>query len=256
MTGIAELERDIFYVQSVLGLVYTLNFTQNSTYLHRIDMRPFASTGSAEVTPYLFALPEVQVPNGLTALKSSCDTLLMADSGAGLIYRVNARTGAYEVALDDPLLKPIPGSKPAFGVNEVKIRGDELYFSSSNQALLGKVHIDLESDKPKGPVQVIATNLTGADDFAIDPREGSVWLARNVPGIVDHVLLDGRAETVIGGNSSLALTGPVSATFGRGKGQETTLFITTDGLSFVANGTRLTSNGKVVSLETGCAKGH
>ena len=105
--------------------------------------------------------------------------ILMADSPAGVVYKLNVRTGEYEVVFDVLELKPVESARPASGINGVHVVDGVLYFASTNQGLLGSVPIN-NVGKPMGPMKVISEEVPAADDFVVDARDGSVWLAENV----------------------------------------------------------------------------
>lgn len=106
-------------------------------------------------------------------------TILMADSPAEVVYRLNTKILEYAVVFDDPLLKPVQRARPMFGVNRTHVVDGWLYFSNTNQGILAKVPIASDG-APKGPVSIVSNQVPAADDFAVDARNGSVWLAENV----------------------------------------------------------------------------
>ena len=131
-------------------------------------MRGYAASGLATVR-VAAQLPMVGFGNGLTLLSKEEGTILIADSIAGVVWRVNVHTGKYYIAIDHPALKPIPTAHPAFGVNGLKVVGSDLFFSSTNQGLFGKFPISLTDATPRGPPTVISNMTAAADDFDIGP---------------------------------------------------------------------------------------
>lgn len=274
ISGIAEVDDDVFYVQDANGYVYNFTFDAGSNAVWEIDMRSYSPKHQPEASVRkVVDIPSAKGLNGMTLLSRRDGTLLLADSPAGIVYRLNVRTGAYEIVFDDPLLKPIPGSRPEFGVNGLRIVPNPnpkskdpdskptedalLYFTSTNRGLLATVPISRHgptAGTPLSPPTILSSTVPNADDFAVDPRDGSVWLAENVRNTLVHVLTDGTVQTVAGGQNSTELIGPVSARFGRGegKGKESgVLYVSTDGLTVdPRTGRPLTTNGKIVRIET------
>ncbi|KAL9097001.1 MAG: hypothetical protein Q9165_000965 [Trypethelium subeluteriae] len=245
--GIAEVQDDVFYTQTIVGDVYTFIFQPNTSAFWEVDMRNYSEKTPAKVRK-IADLPAIGVPNGMTLLSKDEGTVLTADSTRGLIWRINVHTGISEVVFDDPTLKAIASADPPFGVNGVHAVDSVLYFTSYNQALIAKLPISREG-RPTGPVTVISSDVPAADDFAIDGH-GNIWLTENVRNTLVRVSPEGQVQTIAGGPNSTALIGPVSAVFGRGPHDHGTLYISTDGLTVSTSGEVLTSNGKIAAIDT------
>jgi sugar lactone lactonase YvrE len=254
--GITEVQDDIFYTLTLddAGSPYTFTYKPNSTAVWEVDMRSFGTTGDAKVRKVV-DMPAVWTPNGMTTLSKKDSTLLIADSAAGVVWKLNICSGAYEIVFDDPLLKPIATKFPSFGVNGLKIASKPnskftLYFSNTNHGYLGTVPISLETGKPTGPAAILAANVSNADDFAID-RCGNIWLCENVSNTLVRVFPDGHVQTIAGGQNQTALIGPVAASFGKGWDDKDVLYISTDGLTLDPTTSKpLTTNGKIAAIDT------
>jgi sugar lactone lactonase YvrE len=180
ITGITEVNDDVFYTAGALGDVYKFSFEPNTSSVWGVDMRTYTRTGKSSVRKVV-DIPLVQVPNGITLLPKEEGIILIADS-AGAIWEVDVYKGTYKIFFDDPLLKSIPGSEPAFGVNEVRIVDGPTsksnlthYFTNTNHGCLGTVPISLGTGKPMGLAVLLSENVPDADDFAVDSC-GNVWL--------------------------------------------------------------------------------
>lgn len=245
VSGIAELEHDVFYVQGIAGSnLDQFSFPANTSSVWRIDMRRYESTGKAQVNK-VADIPKIWLPNGMSALSKRLGTILIADTYNGLIWRLNVRTGIYDVAIDHPIIKSIPGSNPPFGVNGVRIVGNTLYFSSFNQGVIGTFPIDLKTGHATGGPHIISKNAISVDDFAIG-KDGSVWFASPILNKVSRVYPNGTIQTI----SSDQLAGPVAAKFGRTQKDKNKLYISTNGQITSANGTLLQSDGQIVYIDT------
>lgn len=85
--------------------------------------------------------------------------------------------------MDTPEMKPV-GAGQANGINGLKIvdevgsgQGKKwVYFNNSLQKLLCRFEVSTSSLKPLGGVEVIS-NEVSADDFAINEKSGTVYLA-------------------------------------------------------------------------------
>lgn len=251
ITGITELEEDVFYTHSAQGNLYELLFLPNTSAVWEVDMRGHKKGSKDAAVRQVASIPLVGLPNGLTVLSKTERTLLIADSTLGLVWRFHVDTGAYEVVFDDPLLKPVQGSAVSFGVNGVHVVDNSdsvLYFSNTNQGHISKVSIACDGRPKSAPVKISA-NVPDADDFAVDGR-GNIWAAENVANTLVRVSPDGHVQTVAGGNTTTSVIGPVAAVFGRGSHDSDVLYISTDGLTQAADGSFLTSNGQIAAVDT------
>ena len=246
-TGIAEMEDDVFYVNNELGYVYNFTFNANSASVWKVDMRAYSSTNEASVSKVVDVAGAAAL-NGMVTVCKDQGILLLADSEAGLIWRLNVNTLAYEVVLDDALLKPNATAHPPFGVNGVRISGSTLYFSNTNYGYLATVPISSDGT-PTGAPTLLTSDVPTADDFAIG-RDGSVWLCQNVDNTFVHISPSGQIETIAGGQHSTELVGPVSTVFGRRPEDRDTLYIGTDGLLLTSKGVALTTDGKIAAIDT------
>ena len=219
-------------------------------------MRDYDTTSVAAVSE-IAGIPETGLLNGMCVLSEADGTLLLADSVKGFVWRLNTHSLQYKVVVDNELLKPVQGMTPAFGVNGIHVVDGWLYFSNTNQGLLAKVKINKDGE-PLGQIQVITDSVPATDDFAVDSRDGSVWLTQNVKNTLVKVSRggfeqrEGSVETVAGGPNSTELLGPVGAVFGRTKWDRDSLYVSTDGLSMdPVTKEVLTTAGKIVAVDTG-----
>lgn len=246
VTGITELEPDVFYTQTVLGDAYGFQYEANSSAIWELDMRLYSQTGQALVKQ-VAAVPDIQIPNGMCKLSQQDGTILVADSGLGEVWRVNVRTGEYCSIFNDPSLKPIAADFPAFGANGVHVVNSTLYYSNTNQGLIGSVPIQSDG-VPTGPVRILSHHTPDADDFAID-QCGNVWLTENSLNTLVRVSPSGQVSNVTTQTSANNFFGPVSAVFGRSAEGGRTLYVSTDGLEFDMEGNILRSDGKIVAYD-------
>lgn len=193
--------------------------------------------------------------NGLTTLPSSPSTVIVADSALGAIYSVDTITGACNIVLDEPALKPLRSAPVLLGVNGIQVSADRkyLYFTNSFQApLLGRIPIAFNGTAA-GPVETIVEKADvilnvgfQADDFALAAHD-TAWVTGDPSGYLLKVTPDGNLTRVLGDNNSTLIAGVTAAAFGRG-GQSEILYLTTNGgLPYPANGI---AGGKVIAVDT------
>jgi sugar lactone lactonase YvrE len=209
-------------------------------------MRSAKSPSSANVTK-VADVPEAQLLNGMIALDQS-GNVLIADSGAGVIWRVNTRSGDVKTVVDDPLMKPVAGAPAAIGVNGIKIRKGNLFFTNTFGMTFSSVPIHKDGTAI-GAAKVIVKNGIG-DDFTFD-KSGNALVAQNVLNTLEKITPGGKQVTVVAGNlNSTQLAGPTAAQFGRTKKYERTLYVTTNGgLAGPINGTFI-EGGQVVAIDS------
>lgn len=172
-------------------------------------------------------------------------TLLIADSMKGVLWSLDIHTGKTVVALDDQSLKPgrdAAGNFIKAGINGLRIDSNYAYFTNSATGVLSKVAIDCDTGELHGGVETLADDMVDADDFAIR-KDGTVYVARNKGSLVE--VLKGGEKADIAGLEAEDLLGPTSAAFGRTKGDENVLYVSTIGR---VNGT-FVEGGKVVAIK-------
>ena len=273
--GIAEYEQDVFAVvsntltQALRSRAHTVhqnigNFsdttattTTGSWSTWNLDFNRGRKHSNLVSVDKIVDIPSAEFLNGMTAVPNAPEILLAADSGAGLVYRIDASSKTWSVFLDDPTLKPNSTAAIKLGVNGVHVRDGYLYFDNSFQSpLLARVPYHARNATAVGPAEVIIESATfplnegrgQADDFAFD-RAGNVWLSSASSSVV-KLDLEKRTQTLVaGGPDDPVLVGSTSTTFGRTKRDRDVLYITTNGGISDPSVAGLTG-GQVVALNT------
>ncbi|KAI6084457.1 hypothetical protein F4821DRAFT_170769 [Hypoxylon rubiginosum] len=242
LNGITEVRPDVFVLLSaqysgvgepVAGsfAVWEVSFHSSST-----------SPSIRKITDF----PEAQLANGI-ALVPTCsehDIVLVCDSFAGSLWRINTRTGdrAPLVQQAPSMSAPAGGALP-IGINGLKVRGGYAYWSNSAQVAIYRTRIDAHGylasststtangtavDVEVGVETVATLDSPFVDDFAFDGR-GLLWVATNGDNKVDVVRADGSVETVAGGADADAVAGDSAVAFGRTPLDRDVLYVTTSG---------------------------
>ncbi|EJD41873.1 hypothetical protein AURDEDRAFT_68231 [Auricularia subglabra TFB-10046 SS5] len=240
--GIAEVAPDVFAVATNNVTVAPLNSILNSGIVWLVDLR-----GTRPSVKKVTDIPEASSLNGMTRLDGR-GRVLVSDPGSGTVFRVDTRTGAVAVAVQDPLFTAPPPPALQLGVNGIRLRGRDLFFANSGKGLLG--HVPIRADgTAAGAVRVIATDIT-PDDFALRPgtsREAFACL--NPDNTVALVASNGTVAPIAGSIDSTLIPNPTSAQFGRTIVDAGTLYVTTaGGLASPVNGTFI-EGGKVVAID-------
>ncbi|KAM0794175.1 hypothetical protein BDR22DRAFT_815669 [Usnea florida] len=248
--GITELGDDIFYVVTGNFSIPAGGSTPGSYSVWKLDMAGFTAGGAPANATKVADFPQSVNLNGMTALNSDGNTLLIADAGAGAVWSLKVDTGAVEKAITDPLMAPTSNAALPIGINGVKVRDQSLYFTSTDQALVGKV--DLNADgSAKGPAVTVSGNASSVDDFQIDTL-GDMFIAGN-----DELRFRGASDSsssalVVVSNSSL-LVGSTAAEFGRLSSDLGSLYVTTNGGSDQYVSQQYTNPGRIVKVDVSAA---
>ncbi|KAL0258216.1 hypothetical protein SLS55_007389 [Diplodia seriata] len=237
--GIAEISTDVFTVVTGNFSLSTFAATQDSFGVYQVDL-----SGSETGVKKIADLPEAEFLNGMTTLNSN--SVLVSDSQAGVVYRVDIATGEYELVLDDATMKPPSNASIPIGVNGIRILGGYLYYQNLFAKLFCRVAIDSTTGKPTGPYETLATNAY-ADDFAITDQ-AVAYAANGFENEILKITTAGSVEVVAGSLTSTLVEGATSAMFGKTSQDSSVLYVTTGGgLAAPINGT-YTEGGKIVAL--------
>ncbi|KAL8996970.1 MAG: hypothetical protein Q9188_006441 [Gyalolechia gomerana] len=252
LLGITETYPDIFYVAAGNFSFQTMAATPGSSSLFEVDFNAFSRTKNIPAKVRKIAdLPDAGFLNGAVTLNSTNGDILIADSAAGALWKVNVRTGAVtNVIPDEPLLKPIPGRMPEMGINGVHIRDGVLYFTSTNQGILGRVPLNADGTAA-GPATSIASGLP-ADDFTLDAK-GQAYLFINIHNQVAKVAVPGGEATVLAGSEAdlSTIAGPSSGAFGRTVLDKTSLYVGSNGGIPGYSGGNFTVGGRISRIDVG-----
>ncbi|KAG0645186.1 hypothetical protein D0Z07_9233 [Hyphodiscus hymeniophilus] len=253
--GIVELQTDIFYVN-------TGNFTlqtgsvNGSAIVWRVDMRQVGRGDlNKVVVEKVVEMPEALTLNGMDVLSrtESGGILLIADSGLGVLWKLDVTTKEYSTILALPEMKSPPPPSLQNGLDGIRVRDGFLYFTNNEGDTFSRVLIDTQGHAV-GPTQSIAFPF--GDDFAFDSK-GNIWVTSDQGDRV-IVLEAGRAyvnATVEGSSTQLtAVAGVTACKFGRSVATMHLLYASTNGgLSNPINGT-LTEGGQVLAIDTSSFK--
>ncbi|PIA97638.1 hypothetical protein CB0940_06026 [Cercospora beticola] len=197
--GIAEREQDIFYVASGdFDIMNPSNTTPASYSITRIDMRgvEVLPKGGLTKAPYaqrVASLPNAALPNGIAFARPLSEHLLVADSFRGLIWNVNVCTGEVGVTLKDNSTTGSTPTGPNFtGVNGVKVRKGNIYYTNTGKSSLYRVAVDEKGQVQETSTPTLITGNLTCDDLVLD-RDGTAYVAGPL-GVVTKVDPSGQQE--------------------------------------------------------------
>ncbi|KAH8743169.1 hypothetical protein F5883DRAFT_512601 [Diaporthe sp. PMI_573] len=246
LMGISEMAPDVF---AVIAGNYSISSGMSTPKSYSVWQVDFNRGGRCDKISEIEGIPEASFLNGMTTLEQRKDSVLISDSTQGVVWRVDAQTGDYEIVLEDETMKPIPGVPSSLGINGIRILGDYVYYVNAFRGLFCRVKIDLSTGAALGPFEVLATNVTG-DDLTFS-KEGIAYVAENTKNSLVRIGSGGETSLVAGGLNSTLIPGPTSAAFGRRKSDQNTIYVTTSGGQIApVNGT-YTEGGKVMAFDVG-----
>jgi sugar lactone lactonase YvrE len=255
VTGIAEYEPDVFSVAVGNWSYHTFKPDNGSWSVWSIDMNARRDHRDSAIAKKVADMPNAVFLNGMTALPTDPGSVLIGDSGLGVVYHVKLKSGEYSIAIDDPALKPNLSAAAVLGVNGIHWQNNNLYFTNSFQApVLGRIPLHTNGTAA-GPTEILVANATGptnlsyhGDDFAIDSA-GDIWLTSDVSGGLSKISPNGQVVFVGGGPNDSVIAGDTAVAFGRTPQDHHTLYITTNG-GLADPGAAGIVGGKVVTLDT------
>ena len=166
------------------------------------------------------ALSLQSLPNGIVHHR---DSVYVADSVIGVIWRVADTGGAAEIWASGQELTQVPNGLP--GPNGLKLFEGELYVSNPSQGTVVAVRV-----RPDGTAGSTRTHAAGVfcDDFAFDVH-GNLYCGTDPFNTVVRIAPDGGMETIL--SAADGLDGPTAILFG-GKDDGFDIYITNAAFPF------------------------
>ncbi|CZR67663.1 uncharacterized protein PAC_17562 [Phialocephala subalpina] len=252
VTGIIELEPDVFYV--AIGNFDLMKGNEFGSYsIWKVDMNEFEKEGKAEVEK-IASLEKHGLPNGFEALPGHKDFFIFADSDAGTVVKVDVKTGVSSVLIDVDEMKHLPEGMP-LGINGLKVLSGYLYWSNTSKKIFNRIRINSDGASI-GTAEILASDII-IDDFCFD-KKGNAWVTTHSDNTVAVIKPKGgvwaagenQVVTAIGKVDEMTVAGGTACHFGRGEGSGHVLYLTTTGgLSAPVGGDKV-EGGKVVAIDT------
>lgn len=196
-------------------------------------------------------LPDAAFLNGITFLTGQ--TLLAAESYLGVtdgstigrIYVVDVASGRVEVFLEHELLGRGDASRASYpAANGLKIFEDAVWVTNSERAAV--LRVPLDADLRPGPPEVFVSGITG-DDFAV-AQDGTLYITTHPMNSLVRVSQDGSVRTVADADDGMV--GSTAAAFGRAPGDASSLYVVTNGGSYIPPPTGI-ETAKLLRVTTG-----
>lgn len=244
--GISEYEPDHFAVAT--GNYSPTTGPSKGTYsVWSVDISHLSnSSQSSTVKVHKIAdLESINVINGVAALNEHA--ILLADSFAGTIVRLDIRSGKYETVIEHPST----AFEPLLGVNGLKVlhatNPPTLYYTNTQLNATFSASIHPKTGKLSGNVTTVAENEAAPDDLAVTD-DGTVFFARPFAGMLIRAKAGEKAVVVAGAEGSSVLGGITSVTLGRRYNDRNIAYVATMG-GFNADGSYYAEGGKIVAVD-------
>ena len=224
LLGITETTQDIFYLAAGNYSVSAKTNIPGAWNIYEVDITK--GPRKVKVTK-ISDFPNLVLLNGPVTLDASKGLILVGDSGAGAVYRYNVKTNELKMVIKDATMVPVPPLP--VGINGIKIRKGNLFFTNASQKLFVKIPINADGTAA-GPLMTLSTDSLG-DDFALD-AEGDAFLAQNGANNLGYLGPEGGNVTILAGaplQDKHVLAGPASCQFGRLQRDQRVPYITTTG---------------------------
>lgn len=216
LLGITQVGVDVFYV--VAGNFTLASSGPGSYSVWKIDLRDVAP--SAAKASKVVDMPQGIFLNGLTVLNPVKGILLIADSGAGVVWSLDVNSKKVAIAINDTTMASSEG-RTVLGINSLHIVGNELFYTNTNRVSFNKIPVNLETGKATGRGVVLATSPDFAtDDFTVDFQQNA-WVATDatnqlvlLPGALKSSATSVPIRIVAGTRASTTVAGLTAAQFG------------------------------------------
>lgn len=248
LLGIVELEKDVFYVAG--ANVSSTSAAPGSNAVWKVDLRDqhrstgLNETARANPTPVLVAnITDARLLNGMCRLNNDdVSTVLIADSGAGKIFKLDVHSGSFEVVIEGETLENTPTGLQV-AVNGIHVQRSHLYFTNLNRGIFGRIQISGTTGIAQGPVDVIVQDLAG-DDFLVAPDGEKAWVAMNGQSALVEVDIPRRRARAVVHSSYLASASAVA--LGRTLLDRDSLYVSSAAVLDVPVPSNTTTTGGVV----------
>ena len=187
-------------------------------------------------------LPDALFMNGCT-LHPNGRMLLACESASGHILAIDLdQPGRWDLWLQGDRLRPVVPGYP--GSNGIKIRDGWAWISVSGRRLM--VRVPIQPDGSAGAIEIAAARLS-ADDFAFG-MSGSLYITTHPEHTLVRLDPSGARTTLAGPEQGMV--GSTACAFGRARGDEKALYVTTDGGFLIPHESGI-QDAKLVRMEVG-----
>ncbi|KAF2202735.1 hypothetical protein GQ43DRAFT_470630 [Delitschia confertaspora ATCC 74209] len=203
--GITKLENDIYAIVVGNTIVFPKYQAVPGTYnIYRLDLTQLDANGTVNVSP-IAHFDNAKNIDSITTVPATPPVLLVADSTAGQILKVNVSDGASSLFLEDQSLKPVNASGPSIGINGLKYFDGYVYYTNTYEHALYRAPVALSISGTTANYTTLAPS--GAPQLLIQdsgfPRADGLAV-RNFGGTVGN---KGAVDIAVVGSNTLVRVG-------------------------------------------------
>ncbi|KAH6959781.1 hypothetical protein BKA56DRAFT_501027 [Ilyonectria sp. MPI-CAGE-AT-0026] len=230
--GIAEQSPDVFIFGAANFTIGPVVVDYGTMGLYRLDLNRRNPAVSL-----VASLPDSLFLNGIARWNDK--EVLVADTEASAIYRVDVTTGSSETVLQGSVFAT---------TNGIAVQGKYLYYTKTGSQAFFRVPLT-KSAKAAGPVQLLYQGLP-LDDFAL-ASDGTAYISTMERNQIIRVSPNGDSVTVAGAVDNLAVAASSSVRWGRTRRDSKTLYVTTSGGALTPIFGTLVEPAKIVAVNLG-----
>ncbi|CAI6335537.1 unnamed protein product [Periconia digitata] len=258
LTGFTQISPDVYAVGA--GSYRLANHEGTVPGSYSIWIVDLSDTPNSEPKIHLVTkIPEIGQLNGVATWDS--ETILIADSYHGKIYRANVTSGTYSICFEHETTTDPPDTPLKMSVNGIKVRQDTsgtsyIYYTNTTRLLFCRVPVDTNI-RPIGAVEVLACGFVPAehavgtafesissssqgntampwfmpDDFCFSRNGDTAYIASHPTNMVFKTELEGSGGTsrIAGGLKEWDVASGTACALGVGEGGEEVLYVSTAG---------------------------
>lgn len=176
VTGICSVTyargKDVFYVIAGTMIFGSYTPVPGSWSVYEVNLRHRQPRVS-----FVANFPDSIMLNGIRMLNKHKRWFLVSDAGAGIVYRLEAKTGTVVKVLENPHMKPNSPPSSGIGINGIQIStmDGHLYFTNTDRNFLARIPIQSDGT-PKGSA-ILNGPFQNPTGLALDGN--AVFIAQN-----------------------------------------------------------------------------
>ena len=253
--GIVETTPDIFYVLAGQGSPFApADPGTFSVWLVNLHTSGFHFFPHHDVVPSVISkvadIPHGILCNGMAVLSYDPDVLLIADSLAGVVWKLDVDSGHVTTAIQNPDMNAFKNAAGSVGINGLKLHGGKLYWTDTDLEIL--ISIPIYSNGSAAGREIPVTDGVGADDFVFD-HKGNTFIAQDPFDTLLLLKADGSKLILTNSTGPNSIMGPTAVQFGRRVADSANLYVTSNGGYTNYETQVFTVGGRVSRVDVGAA---
>lgn len=180
--GTAETQPDLFYVITGNYSTAKVAGTKGTFSIWEVDLRKH---DEPPCVSKVVDIPDAVALDGMATVNTHKGLIITGDSATGVLYLIDTKAKEVSHVFESPLLNRTSASTEgigALGINGIKVRGDNLYFTNFAQNFFGRLSLDTHTGVPSGTPKVVYNASTLLDDFTFNDK-GDLFFTEDYFGV-------------------------------------------------------------------------